>query len=165
MTPPARIAIAVALACSPIAAHAQTMSPADYVKEAEASDLYERRSSQLMLSTSANPTVRAYAQRMIRDHARSIAQIRAAAMRAGLRPPHARMAALQADDLHKLQLVKGRARDKLYLQEQSASHQQALALHQGYAQHGSSAPLKAAAARIAPVVQAHLAMLPKGGGI
>ena len=165
MTPLARITIAIALTCLPIAAHAQTMSPADYVKEAEASDLYERRSSQLMLGSSTDPAVRTYAQRMIRDHARSIAQIRAAAARAGLHPPHARMAALQADDLHKLQLVKGRARDKLYLQEQSASHQQALALHQGYAAHGTSAPLKEAAAQIVPVVQGHMDMLPKGGGI
>ena len=165
MTPLARITIATALMCSPIAAHAQTMSPADYVKEAEASDLYERRSSQLMLGSSTDPAVRAYAQRMIRDHARSTAQIRAAAARAGLHPPHARMVSLQADDFHKLQLVKGSARAKLYLQEQSASHQQALALHQGYAAHGTSAPLKAAAAQIVPVVQAHMAMLPKGGGI
>ena len=164
MTSLARIAVAVAMTCSGVA-HAQTMPPADYVKEAGASDLYERQSSQLVLSSSTDPAIRRYARHMISDHAASTARIKAAAAQAGLRPQPPRMAALQADDLHKLGLVDGRARDKLYLQEQSASHQHALALHRGYARYGTSAPLKAAAAKIVPVVQAHIAMLPKGGGI
>ena len=165
MSPIARTTFTVALSCSAVAAHARTMPPSDYVKEAGASDLYERRSSQLVLSSSTDPTIRAFAQHMIRDHAMSTAEIRAAERQAGLqlRPP--KMEAFQADDLHKLELVKGRARDKLYLQEQSASHQQALALHQGYARYGTSAPLKATAAKIVAVVQSHIAMLPKGGGI
>ena len=53
----------------------------------------------------------------------------------------------------------GTERDALYVTQQKEAHQMALALHQGYAANGTSAPLKAAAAKIAPVVQSHIDML------
>jgi putative membrane protein len=46
--------------------------------------------------------------------------------------------------------------DPLYMDMQVKGHNQALALHQGYASSGPVAPLKKAAGEIAPVVQKHL---------
>ena len=70
------IIIALAtLAAAPAAA--QVMTPADYVKTAGASDLYERQSSQIVLQTTQDPKVRQFAQEMLADHAKSTAQVKA----------------------------------------------------------------------------------------
>ena len=139
-------------------AFAQATSPADYVKQAGASDLYERQSSQLVRSSS-DPKVRDFAQTMIAHHTKSTADVKAAARQAGVRVPPPRLMPMQASMLADLRRATGTQRDTLYVTQQRQAHQQALALHSGYAANGSSAPLKAAAAKIAPVVQSHIDML------
>ena len=144
-------------------AFAKAKTPAEYVKMAGASDLYEKTSSQLVLADSKNTGVRDYAQHMIKDHTKSTAEVKAAAMKAGLHPAPPKLTAMQAGDVAKLRAAHGTARDKLYLQQQKTSHDMALQLQQGYADNGTSAPLKATAATIAPVVKEHIAMLDKMG--
>ena len=61
--------------------------------------------------------------------------------------------------LSALQAANGTERDKLYMQQQMMAHDKALALHQDYAQHGDSKPLKSAASMIVPVVRTHQTML------
>ena len=67
--------------------------------------------------------------------------------------------AQQSQMVAKLRAAHGTARDSLYVTQQKAAHQQALMLHKNYAANGSVAPLKMAAAKIAPVVQSHIDML------
>jgi putative membrane protein len=55
-----------------------------------------------------------------------------------------------------LQREQGADFDKLYLQQQHAVHVDALGLMRTYAAQGREPPLRAAAARAAPVVQGHL---------
>ena len=67
--------------------------------------------------------------------------------------------ALPADKqrmLTALQSASGAAFDTLYAQQQVTGHQEALALHQSFAQGGSDPNLKAVAATAVPIVQAHL---------
>ena len=66
-------------ACAALPAVAQPMTPRAYVAAAGASDLYERESSRIVLQTTQDPKVRAYATMMIADHAKSTAQVKAAA--------------------------------------------------------------------------------------
>ncbi|RVI47034.1 DUF4142 domain-containing protein, partial [Sinorhizobium medicae] len=61
-----------------------------------------------------------------------------------------------AAELEKLKNAQGEQFDAAYVQAQLAAHQEALKLLQSYAQGGDSEPLKAHAAKTAPVVQGHL---------
>lgn len=131
------------------------LPPADFVKKAGASDLFEVSSAKLETS-SKNPKVRAFAAMMIKDHTESTAQVKAAAMKSGLKPKPPMLEPKQAADLAALKQVSGAARDTLYISQQKAAHQDALALHKENAA-GSSAPaLKAASAKIGPVVEHHI---------
>jgi len=51
--------------------------------------------------------------------------------------------------------ASGTARDSLYTTQQKAAHAEALALHQDSAAKGTAPALKAASAKIVPVVQHH----------
>jgi putative membrane protein len=140
-------------------AAAQVMSPSEYVATAGASDLYERSASELVLQTTADPKVRDFARAMIAQHTESTAMVKAAAMRAGLHPRPPMLTPLQNEMLAELRATSGPARDAAYLAQQKAAHGQALDVQQAYASEGLSAPLRAAAAKIVPVVQSHVRML------
>ena len=149
--------LAAALVAAPL--YAQAMTPDDYVKAAGASDLFEIQSSQIVLGSTQDPKIKMFANRMIRDHTKSTAEVKAAAMKAGMTPPPPMLMPAQADQVSQLQAQTGKDRDTTYISQQRASHDQALALQQGYAQDGTSPPLKAAAKKIVPVVQHHIDML------
>jgi len=105
---------------------------------------------------SKNAKVRAFATMMIKDHQTSTAAVKAAAIKSGLKPTPPALEPKQAADLAALKQASGAARDTLYIAQQKAAHQEALALHKDNAA-GSSAPaLKAASAKIVPVVEHHL---------
>jgi putative membrane protein len=142
----------------PAAVMAQAVPTPTYVMKAGASDLFERQSGSL-LSTSHNPKVRSFAMMMVRDHAKSTADVKAAARasRVAVKPP--RLNAMQARNLAALRNARGEARDRLYVEQQKAAHQDALALQQTYAQSGRAAPLRRVAGRIIPEVQHHIEML------
>ncbi|GGB24698.1 hypothetical protein GCM10011380_12800 [Sphingomonas metalli] len=135
---------------------AQTVSPATYVAKAGASDRFEMESSRLVLGSTKDPKVRDFANQMIADHTQSTQQVKAAAKQAGITVPPPKLEPMQAKNVAELRRATGTARDQLYMQQQRTAHQMALDLHQGYAQNGSSAPLKAVAAQITPVVQSHM---------
>ena len=140
-------------------ATAQVMAPAEYVKVAGASDLYERTSSQIVLETTADPRIRAFAQDMIRDHAKSTADVKAAATRARVKAPPPMLNPLQQELIAELRAERGPSRDATYVAQQKASHNQALNVQKAYAMDGTAAPLKAAAGTIVPVVEHHIEML------
>ena len=150
-------ATAALLAAAP--ATAQVMSPADYVATAGASDLYERTSSQIVLESTQDPKLRSFAQMMIEQHAKSTADVKAAAARARVMVPPPMLTPTQSEMVAQLRAETGPARDAAYVAQQKAAHGQALAVQTAYATDGTAAPLKAAAAAIVPVVQEHIAML------
>lgn len=142
-----------------IAVAAPAMTSATYVMKAGAGDLFEKQSSTLLMQSTANPALKTFAKEMITDHTNSTAAVKAAAMKAGLHPAPPKLNAKQSSDLTALRAATGTARDTLYIQQQKAAHQEALALHQDESSTGTAAPLKAAAAKIVPVVQHHVDML------
>ncbi|MDP1028322.1 DUF4142 domain-containing protein [Sphingomonas sp. KR1UV-12] len=151
----APIAIVAAVVVAGPAA-AQPMAAKTYVAKAGASDLYERQSSQLVLATTQNAGLRDFANQMIADHTKSTADVKAAAKQAGIMVPPPKLEPMQARNIAALRAAKGEARDRLYVQQQKTAHQMALQLHQSYSANGTSAPLKAVATSIVPVVQGHL---------
>lgn len=148
---------AAVMAATPVAA--QTMAPKDYVAQAGAGDQYEIQSSRLLLQSTKNPQLRSFAQMMIAHHNKSTADVKAAAMRAKLRPAPPKLMPMQADMIAQLRAQTGTARDTLYVTQQKTAHDQALTLHRSYAETGTAAPLKTAAAKIVPVVEQHIATL------
>ncbi|HEX8484031.1 DUF4142 domain-containing protein [Sphingomonas sp.] len=155
-----KLAITTALIFAGAApAAAQVMPPAQYVKNAGASDLYEITSSRTVLESTADPKVRSFAQMMIAHHTKSTAAVKAAATRARVRAPKPMLNPVQAELVAQLRAETGTARDTTYIAQQRQAHGQALALQQAYASEGKAAPLKAAATKIVPVVKSHIAML------
>lgn len=154
-TLPACTALLVASAA--VAATAPT--PATYVMKAGASDLYEQQSSRLVLTTTKDPHVREFASMMLKDHATSTSEVKAAAMKSGLKPKPPMLDPKQKAMIKQLSAAKGMTRDHVYHEQQVKAHEQALELQQAYAASGSAPALKDAAAAIVPVVQHHIEML------
>ena len=135
-------------------------SPTAYVTAAGQSDQFEIQEGQLAQSMGKSADVRKFGARMIKDHTKSTDMVMKAAMKSGMPampPPPLRPD--QQQMLAQLQATSGSGFDRLYLQQQMQSHQQALMLQQAYAQNGSDPNLKTAATKIVPVVQMHISML------
>jgi putative membrane protein len=148
-----------ALALSATAAAAETPSPSQFVEKAGASDTFEIDSARLMV-TSKNPSIKAFATQMITDHAKSTKLVTAAAKADHLALKRPAMTVGQRTDLTALKAVPaGKTKDDLYVKQQKAAHEDALALMQDFAANGTAAHLKATAGKIAPVVEKHQSML------
>jgi putative membrane protein len=132
---------------------------AEYVMKAEAGDLYEKQSSQLVLKTTKDAKIRDFAQMMATDHTKSTADLKAAAQASGLTAKPAALDAKKTAMIADLTKASGTKRDQVYLAQQKAAHQEALSLHQGYASAGEKSALKAVAVKIVPVVQHHIEIL------
>ena len=152
------LALSTAL-LAPAAAIAVMPTPATtYVKKAGAGDLYEIQSSKLVMN-STNPKLRGFAQEMVSDHTKSTADVKAAAMKAGMHPAPPMLSPKQSMMIANLNKVSGAARDQMYVEQQKAAHNEALALHEEYAANGTTPSLKMAATKIVPVVKSHIQML------
>lgn len=150
------ISAAVAAAAIAVPAAAQVMTPAEYVMAAGASDLYEITSSKVLLETTQNPKLRAFAQMMIADHTKSTADVKAAAARSRVKPMPPKLTPLQQELVAELRSEQGAARDAAYIAQQKASHGQALNVQKAYAMEGTAPALRAAATTIVPVVKHHM---------
>jgi putative membrane protein len=142
-----------------VPALAQQMSPAQYVKAAGASDLYERESAHLVLQSTKNPKIRSFAEMMITDHGKSTAMVKAAAEKSHVALAAPVLTPEQSKMIEQLRGQSGTARDTTYIAQQKQAHDQALAVQKAYAASGTDAALKATAAQIVPVVQHHIALL------
>ena len=139
-------------------AYAQAMTSAEYVAAAGAGDMYEIQSSQTVLQTTQDPKIKSFAQMMIQDHTKSTAKIKAAALTAKVKPKPMLMPA-QTEMIAQLKAETGVARDQAYIAQQKAAHNQALTIHQSYAEGGKNVALKMVATNTVPVVQHHIEML------
>jgi putative membrane protein len=111
------------------------------------------------MEASRNPGIRGFAEMMLRDHAKSTAMVKSAALQARLKVSAPRLTAQQSHSLARLRATRGPARDRLYVDQQKRAHAEALAVQQDYAANGRVPTLKAAAGKIVPVVRHHIAML------
>lgn len=140
---------------------AVTVTPtnaAEFANMAAASDQFEIQSSQLAATKAASAGVKDFASMLVTEHTKSTAELKAAA--AKLSPavtPTPTLTAEQQANLDALRAApSGAAFDQLYAQVQVPSHENALALMQGYAERGDQQALKDFAAKTAPVVEKHL---------
>lgn len=136
-------------------AAATTTSAVTYARMAGSSDIYEKQSSQLILADAQNADVRRYAEMMVSDHTNTTAQLLAAAKQSGV-VADPKLLTKHAQMLQQLRRVGAPAREKTYVRQQVMAHQEALALHQGYASKGDNPALRQVATAAVPIIQAHL---------
>jgi putative membrane protein len=139
-----------------MSAAAAPRDTATYLQKAASGDLFEIQSSQVALSVSRNQAVRDFAQMLVDDHTRMSAEMQTAAASAGTAPPAPALLPPHAQKLRLLRATPPARFDAAYRREQIAAHQEALALHRGYATAGAAAALKAVAAKAVPIIEHHL---------
>jgi putative membrane protein len=114
-----------------------------YVNATAQSDAFERLGATTALALSKTPAVRAFATRMMSEHAASSQKLMAAVSQEGLEPPQPGINGDQSAFLAALQSARGADFDRLYASQQALVHRAALATQQGYAEHGHIATLRA----------------------
>ena len=136
------------------------LTTSEYILQAAMSDLFEIEASKLAVEKADNKDVKAFAERLVKDHAASLKTLTEAAQRgqSGVTPPS------ELDGEHKARIAllrnaSGADFDKLYVDMQSGAHEHALKLHGAYAKSGDNGELKAVAAEIKPQIDDHLAKI------
>lgn len=132
---------------------------AGFVAKAGASDLYEIQSSQLAEQKASTDEVRQFGRMMIEHHGMTTAEVTKAARAAGLNPPPPALEPRQQAMIDELRGLDGKAFDAAYIRQQRMAHDEALALHSGYARNGDKAELRAAASKAVPIVRRHIERL------
>lgn len=117
-----------------------------FVTQAANANYDEIAESRAQLAHTNDPSVRLYAQTMIRDHTNANVQLQAQAQRLGLSFPSGPSATPQT--------MSGRA----YMQQQVTDHQQTIALFKGEESNGGDQSLKTYAGTMLPILYNHLAM-------
>lgn len=134
---------------------------AGYLAKAADGDLFEILTSRAIESSTHNAAIKDFAHTMVAAHQQSTAKLKAAALKAGLTVKQPRLDAARQHQLDAIRKASGQDADRLYLEAQRKAHEEALALHQGYAAEGDQPDLKKAAGDIADVVHQHQDMLAK----
>ena len=125
--PPAAIGVAPALAA------------AAYVAAAASIDLFEIQSAQLAMERSRDSANRAFAQRSLRAHEGTSAQLSMAGRRLNLLPSST-LSPEHQQMINALQAAPDF--DRAYRQQQTATLRQGIALHGSYARRGTSPTLR-----------------------
>jgi putative membrane protein len=121
-----------------------------------AGDVFEITTSMMAVKKSQNPDIRSFASMLIGEHTNLSNTALATAKGAGIMPPPPVLSAAQMVQITQLTSA-GANFDRLYMQQQVAAHQIALAMMQSYAANGDTPALRQVAASAVPVIQGHLA--------
>lgn len=132
------------------------MSTAAFVPRAQISDQFEVEAGKIAVQRAQKTEVRQFGQMMVTDHTKASSNFAMAVQKSGLKPTAAGLDTDHLNMLEQLRTASTSAFDRAYVTMQIQAHEKALSLHQGYAQGGDKAPLKAAAAEMVPIIQHHL---------
>lgn len=135
------------------------LSSADaaFLDQAATINLAEIAEGQLAAKRAPRPTVRQFGRQMVTDHTRINQALTQLARSKGVSVPTAPTQE-QAAELMELEHVRGRAFDRRYVADQVMGHEQAIALYQGEATHGSDPEVRGFAQQGLPILQQHLSM-------
>ncbi|MBR7967038.1 DUF4142 domain-containing protein [Burkholderia cenocepacia] len=127
---------------------------AEFVDKAGMIGKVERQAGQLALDRSSNADVKAFARRMVDDHARIADELRRIGAQKGV-PVQTRM--LVDPEVTALRAKDGRAFDAAYVALAGPrAHEAAVRLYETEAKEGRDPQLRAFAARTLPTLNAHL---------
>jgi putative membrane protein len=126
-----------------------------FVDNAGQGNMYEIEAAKIAEQKSKSADVKAFAKMMVADHTALQAEMAPLIAKAGKTAP-ADLDQRRKGFLDNLKAADAKDFDKTYIDQQVAAHDETLTLMKGYADNGDDAGLKAAAAKTAPKVQAHL---------
>ena len=116
--------------------------------------------SQIAVDKATSPSVKEFAQLMVKDHSTMLAEVKSLSSRLNVTPaPNDKVADLQKEvqkDITDLNAKTGKDFDKEFMEEQVDMHQETLDLLSDLDSKTTNADLKAAIAEAKPKVQAHL---------
>ncbi len=136
-----------------------------YVENAARGDLYEIESSRLAQERTQNAQIREMAGMIIADHTRSTQGLQAAIREGDAQEtPPTTLDERRQGLIDNLRAASAADFDTVWRTQQVAAHEEALTLHQGFAERGDNAALQAHARATAPVVQRHLEALQRMNG-
>ncbi|WP_246375764.1 DUF4142 domain-containing protein [Gluconacetobacter takamatsuzukensis] len=131
----------------------------DFVRTAALSDMFEIQSARLALSNSTDAAVRTFAQRMLKDHQATTAQLKAAiAGRSGIAAPPTELDQSHETKLDQLRTLKGLGFDRTYRTQQIAAHEDAVSLFTRYGEGKEDQALRDFATHALPTLNDHLRM-------
>jgi len=126
-----------------------------------AASVFEVESSRLALGKSRSSAVRAFADRVIADHALAIDMFDRAAAEAKLAVPADQMDPQQRLVVQDLKTKNATAFDKQYVQAQYTAHVETVEMFRAYAAGGDNARLQQFARDLLPTLREHLAQVKK----
>lgn len=140
-----------------LAAEGKRVSVDDYVQKAAIADMFEIESSKLALEKAQSQPLKKLAGMMVDDHGASTSKIKSAVSmgKVSVSLP-SELDAKHREALDQLRGLSGTEFDKKYLDVQIKGHEEALQLHQSYAENGDNKALKDAATDIVKVMERHL---------
>jgi putative membrane protein len=146
-------------AVDPQHAGTQTPSTEQFVEKAAVANMMEIDAAKIALERSKSTKVREFAQRMVTDHTKVGADMKAALGKSGsaVQPPK-EVDAEHRQDLDALRAATPTAFDREYVRSQVQAHDQAVALFTSYAHGGDNPALKLFAQRTLPTLEAHQKM-------
>jgi putative membrane protein len=140
------------------ATSANVLGPHDtgaFVSNASQGDMYEIQAAKIAETRSKNADVKAFAKQMITDHTALTKSMKPLVLAAGQTPAD-KLDQRRQGLIDNLKSASDADFDKTYVDQQVASHEEALDLMQGYAKDGSDPGLKNGASHAVPKVQMHL---------
>ncbi len=140
------------------APYTKSVDPAMFTALAASSNEFEIRSSEMAKRKSAMPQVKAFADRMLKDH--NAAKDKLSQVKGGVTPPQAPLVPKHAAMLEQLGAASEAEFDALYLDMQLVAHNDAVALFETFAASpGEGDALTKHASEMLPTLRAHRAHL------
>jgi putative membrane protein len=127
------------------------------IREIAQADLAEVAAGKLGASKAQSGEVKKFAQHMVDDHGKHLAEVRKMAKAKGVQLPST-PAKKHQDAMKKLESASGAGFDKAFMDMMVKDHEEALKLVQTTAKNAKDKDLKADAQKTAPVIEKHLEM-------
>ena len=159
---PACLVLAVLSIAAVPCSHAQSPSFSDddkkFLKDSAQDNLAEIKMAQLAVKTSKNPTVTAFAQKMITDHHALLAGAKPVALKAGVTPPTS--PSLGADaEYAKLKVLSGDTFDNSYIKTMVSDHHDDLSKVKAEHDSTQNDSMKKLTAHAGTVIAGHTEMI------
>jgi putative membrane protein len=156
------IALAAALLATTgaTAVFAQGFSDKDktFLKDSTEDNLAEIKMAEMTVRTTKNPTIKAFAEQMIKDHNALLEGAKPVAMKAGVTPPTTTSAKADAEYL-KLKVLTGDTYDKSYVKTMVADHHEDLAKVKQENVSTTNPEMKKLTAHASSVIAGHTKMI------
>jgi putative membrane protein len=131
----------------------------DFVKDAAQSSQIEIESSKLAMTKASNPEVKAFAEKLVKDHTDASAELmKLVHSKNAMWPPDDPGMKAKKQKHESLQKLTGAEFDKEYLEDMISDHEAAMVVFGKESQSGKDAAIKAFADKTLPALRDHLKM-------